>query len=167
MQKIFQQTMAALKIWPERKQWSAALRVAIPALAIIAALGFLAEWLIWAPVTDVPALLTTAVILFFVPALVEEIVFRGVLLSWLIQLTPRWGAWLSTLLFVVWHPLQALAIGPPWADIFLHPTFWGAMLVLGVILAHVRIVSRSLWPTILIHWFAVLIWKSLLGGPFY
>ncbi len=145
----------------------AALRLAIPALVMVAALGFLAEWLVWNPVTNIMSLLVTAAFLFFVPALLEELVFRGVLLSWLTQLTPRWGAWLSTLLFVAWHPLQALTIGPPWADMFLHPTFWIATLILGIILAHIRIVSRSLWPVILIHWFAVLIWKSLLGGPFY
>jgi len=167
VQLAFQQMSAAIKTWPERKQWAAALRLAVPALVIIAALGILSGWLIWAPVTDIPALLMTAALLFFVPVLVEELVFRGVFLSWLTQLTPRWGAWLSTLLFVAWHPLQALAIGPPWAHIFLQPTFWVATLILGIILAHIRIVSRSLWPVILIHWFAVLIWKSLLGGPFY
>ncbi len=157
----------ALKSWPDATQWIAALRLAVPALAIVAALGFLAEWFVWSPVTDMTALLFTAGILFFVPALLEELVFRGVLLSWLTQLTPRWGAWLSTLLFVAWHPLQALTVGPPWADMFLRPSFWIATLILGIILSHIRIRSQSLWPVILIHWFAVLIWKSLLGGPFY
>lgn len=167
MKIAFQQTVTALKTWPDIKQWMMALRLAIPALAMVAALGFLAEWLVWSPVTDFTTLLVTAAFLFFVPALLEELVFRGVLLSWLTQLTPRWGAWLSTLLFVAWHPVQTLTLGPPWADMFLHPTFWIATLILGIILAHIRIVSRSLWPVILIHWFAVLIWKSLLGGPFY
>lgn len=143
------------------------MRLAVPSLAVIALLGFLAEWLAWAPVTDMTSLLVTAVVLFFVPAFFEELVFRGVLLSWLIQLTPRWGAWLSTLLFVAWHPLQALTMGPPWADLFLRPSFWIVTLILGIILSHIRIRSQSLWPVILIHWFAVLIWKSLLGGPFY
>ena len=172
MQIALQQVIAALKTWPDGKQWISAIRLAVPAVAIIAALGFLAGWLVWAPVTDIPHLLVVAALMFLVPALVEETVFRGVLLSWLTRLTPRWGAWLSTLLFVVVHPLlalilQALSIGPPWTDIFLHPTFWIATLILGIILAHIRIVSRSLWPVILIHWFAVLIWKTLLGGPFY
>jgi predicted Abi (CAAX) family protease len=163
----FQQTWAALKAWPEAKQWIAAVRLAVPSLAVIALLGFLAEWLVWNPVTDMTSLLVTAIVLFFVPAFFEELVFRGVLLSWLTQLTPRWGAWLSTLLFVAWHPLQALTMGPPWADLFLRPSFWIVTLILGIILSHIRIRSQSLWPVILIHWFAVLIWKSLLGGPFY
>ncbi len=167
MHLIFQQTLGALKTWPDSRHWFAALRLAVPALAIMAALGFLAGWLVWSPVTDIMTLLVAAAFLFFVPALLEELLFRGALLSWLTRLTPRWGAWLSTLLFVAWHPLQALTIGPPWADMFLQPTFWIATLIMGIILSHIRIVSRSLWPVILIHWFAVLIWKSLLGGPFY
>tara|TARA_R110000772_G_scaffold57351_2_gene129924 strand:+ start:239 stop:742 length:504 start_codon:yes stop_codon:yes gene_type:complete len=167
VQIAFRQTRTALQTWPDVKQWIGALRLAVPALAMIALMGFLAQWLVWSPVTDISALLISAAFLFFVPALLEELVFRGVLLSWLTRLTPRWGAWLSTLLFVAWHPVQALTIGPAWAEIFLHPTFWIATLILGIILAHIRIVSRSLWPVILIHWFAVLIWKSLLGGPFY
>ncbi len=167
MKIAFRQTWTGLKIWPDGKKWIAAARLAIPSLAVIALIGFLAQWLVWSPVTDITVLLLSAAFLFFVPALLEEIIFRGVLLSWLTQFTPRWGAWLSTLLFVAWHPLQALTIGPPWADMFLHPTFWVATLILGIILSHIRIVSRSLWPVILIHWFAVLIWKSLLGGPFY
>lgn len=159
-----QQTIAALKNWPERKQWIAALRLAIPSLLIIAGLGFLSGWLVWAPAEFNAELLLAAALLFFVPALLEEIIFRGVLLSWLTQVTARWGAWLSTLLFVAWHPLQALTIGPPWTTMFLHPAFWAATLILGIILAHIRIVSRSLWPVILIHWLTVLIWKVLLGG---
>ncbi|HEY9090938.1 type II CAAX prenyl endopeptidase Rce1 family protein [Parasphingorhabdus sp.] len=167
MQIALQQTLAALKNLPERKQWIAAVRLAIPVLVVIAGLGFLSGWLVWAPVDINAKLLVAAAMLFFVPALIEEVIFRGVLLSWLTQLTPRWGAWLSTLLFVAWQPLQALTIGPPWANMFLHPAFWVAILILGIILAHIRIVSRSLWPVVVIHWFAVLIWKSLLGAPFY
>lgn len=167
MRIALQQTLLALRTWPDAGQWLSALRIAVPALLMVAGLGLLGEWLVWNPVTDGGVLLVAAAFLFFVPALLEEIFFRGLLLSWLIQLTPRWGAWLSTLSFVLWHPLQALTLGPPWADMFLHPTFWIATLILGVILSHIRIKSQSLWPVILIHWFAVLIWKSLLGGPFY
>ncbi len=163
----FRQTLTALKTWPDAAQWIAAVRLAIPSLLVIALLGFLAGWLVWSPVRDVSILLGAAIFLFFVPAMIEELIFRGVLLSWFVQLTPRWGAWLSTLLFVAWHPLQAWTFGPPWADMFLRPSFWIATLILGIILSHIRIRSQSLWPVMLIHWIAVLIWKSLLGGPFY
>ncbi|MEH6757261.1 MAG: CPBP family glutamic-type intramembrane protease [Parasphingorhabdus sp.] len=167
MHIAFRQTYAALKTWPDPQQWIAALRLAVPVLAVSVLVGILAQWLVWSPVADVPALLMVAIFLFFVPALLAELVFRGVLLSWLIQLSPRWGAWLSTILFVIYYPLQALILGPPWADIFLYPSFWFVTLMLGIILSHIRIKSQSLWPVVLIHWFAVLIWKSLLGGPFY
>lgn len=161
------ETVTALKIWPEARHWRTSLSVGLPALALVAGLGLLGGWLSWAPVTDGKAMAIAVVLLFFLPAFVEEFFFRGVLLSWLAARWNRWAAWISTLLFVLWHPLQALTIGPPWAELFLAPTFWIATLIWGVVLSHIRIVTKSLWPVILTHWIAVVIWKSLLGGPFY
>ena len=166
-ERSVRETVSAIKYWPDGSQWIAALKVAVAAFAIMAAIGLLSGWLIWSPITDVSNLAKTALILFFVPAFLEEFIFRGLLMSWLAQLWPRWAAWISTLLFVAWHPFQAVTFGPPWADIFLSPSFIFATFILGIILSHIRIKSQSLWPVIIIHWFAVVIWKSLLGGPFY
>ncbi|VAV92034.1 hypothetical protein MNBD_ALPHA04-1473 [hydrothermal vent metagenome] len=154
-----------MKIWPDMGQWRSAFAVALPALLIVAVLGFLGGWLSWDPVENIVPAIKLALILFIVPALLEELVFRGILLAWLARLTPRWAAWISTVLFVLWHPLQAVTIAPPWSAIFLQPTFLLAMLIFGVILSHIRIVTKSLWPVIIIHWIAVLVWKLLLGGP--
>ncbi len=165
--RAVRETISGLKNWPDVSQWIAALKVAVPALAIIAAIGFLSGWLQWSPITDWAGLVKIALILFLIPALAEEFVFRGLLLSWLAARWARWAAWISTVLFVLWHPFQALTIGSPSAEIFLHPSFWLATLIFGIILSHIRIRSQSLWPVIFIHWFAVVIWKTLLGGSFY
>lgn len=141
--------------------------IILPAVAIIALSGYLGSWLHFDPVTDLPSALIAAVILFLVPALVEELVFRGILLSWFATFSQRLGNWLSISLFVLWHPFQALAFGPPWSAIFLQPSFLFATFILGIVLTHIRIVSQSLWPVILIHWLLVAVWKLLFGGPFY
>ncbi len=141
--------------------------IGLPAGAIIALAGFFGGWLAFDPVGDIPAALIAGIFLFFVPVFIEELVFRGVLLSWLATFSQRWGSWLSAFLFMLWHPLQALTFGPPWAAIFLQPSFLFATFILGIILTHIRIVTQSLWPVIAIHWTLVLAWKLFFGGPFY
>lgn len=163
---IIRETMSALKKWPDTNHWVEAVKISVPALLIIALLGYFGGWVSWNPMTDWQALLPTLIVLFFLPAFFEELFFRGLLLSWLATRSKRWAAWIATIVFVLWHPLQAFTIGPAWSAMFLHPTFWLSTLILGIILAHIRIKSQSLWPPILVHWFVVIIWKSLLGGSF-
>ena len=161
------QTWRALKVWPDAKRWQSALAIALPGAAIIALSGYLGSWLYYNPVGEFRTALIAAAILFFIPALAEELVFRGLLLSWFARFSQRLGNWLSIGLFVLWHPLQALTLGPPWSAIFLQPSFLFATFILAIVLTHIRIKSQSLWPVILIHWLLVLVWKLLFGGPFY
>lgn len=135
----FARTLAALRRWPDSRQW---LRAA-------------------------PVLAATAAIAFVLPAFAEEIVFRGLLMPVPGIASMRLGMWLSIVLFVLWHPLQAWIFGPPWAGLFLAPAFLAAVLVLAIGLTHVRIVTGSLWPAILGHWLLIVVWKLLFGGPFY
>jgi predicted Abi (CAAX) family protease len=161
------QTWRALKVWPAAGRWKAALGLALPAVLIIALSGYLGGWLRLDPVVDLPSALIAAIILFFIPALAEELVFRSILLSWFASFSQRLGNWLSIGLYVLWHPLQALTFGPPWSAIFLQPSFLFATFILGIILTHIRIVSQSLWPVIAIHWLLVVVWKLMFAGPFY
>ena len=161
------QTRRALGTWPDRKSWKAALALAAPATAIIALSGYLGGWLHLATMASLPSALLAAFILFFVPALAEELAFRGVLLSWFASLSQRVGNWLSIALYVLWHPVQALAFGQPWSAIYLQPSFLFATFILGIVLTHVRIRSQSLWPVIAIHWLLVVAWTLVLGGPYY
>jgi len=161
------QTWKALQVWPSAGRWKAVAGIALPATTIIALSGYLGGWLRFDPVSDLPSALIAACILFFVPALAEELVFRGILLSWFASFSQRLGNWLSIGLFVLWHPVQAFTFGPPWSAIFLEPSFLFATFILAIVLAHIRIVSQSLWPVILIHWLLVAFWKLLFGGPFY
>ncbi len=161
------QTWRALKVWPAAGRWKAALGIALPAVVIIALSGYLGGWLRFDPVVDLQSALMAAFILLLIPALAEELIFRGILLSWLATFSQRLGNWLSIGLYVLWHPLQALTFSLPWSAIFLQPSFLFATFILGIVLTHIRIVSQSLWPVIAIHWLLVLLWKLLFAGPFY
>ena len=70
---------------------------------------------------------------------------------------------LSTFLFVIWHPINAL-VNPVSAIFFYNPYFLAIVAFLGITCGTSYIYSRSLWVPILIHWITVLFWVFLLGG---
>jgi predicted Abi (CAAX) family protease len=110
-------------------------------------------------------LIRLALVALVAPALGEELLFRVLLL-------PRPGepasaktiAW-SVLLFVLWHPPQALLFGPEWGKVVLNAGFLAAVAVLGVALARLYLRTGSVWPCMLLHWTAVVGWKAFFGAP--
>lgn len=108
--------------------------------------------------------LILAILAFFIPALGEEFVFRGILL-------PRPTGWLQTLIssllsvavFVLWHPLQVW-LGLPLAQpVFTEPAFLILVAGLGVICSALTLRSGSLWPAVALHWLVVVGWKAGTG----
>lgn len=154
---------ALLKRWPDTRQWIIALAILALAAGPLYWLGTIGGFVTWQPRPLGPNDLAVAALLFVVPALGEEILFRGILIP-----NHRRALFvpLSIGLFMLWHPLQAWTIGPPWAGLFVAPTFLAATLILGAALAAIRLVTRSLWPAIIGHWLVVAAWKLALGGPF-
>lgn len=107
-------------------------------------------------------------LLFVFPSLFEEAFFRGVLIP---HNTKEKGyknivfyTLLSTLIFVLWHPLGALTINPAAREIFLNPSFLFIVFCLGLVCSLSYIYSKSLWWPIAIHWLTVLLWVLFLGG---
>ncbi len=140
--------------------WSLAVTViAITALLLLFQAAGLARW---SPVRDVATILSIAAMLFVAPALLEELLFRGVLL----KSESTLSAISSVAAFVAWHPLQAYTIGPPWSAQFLDPAFLAGVAILGIALTGLRLHTASLWPPIILHWLVVAGWKLLFGGPF-
>lgn len=76
------------------------------------------------------------------PAICEEFLFRGFVLSSLSRLKPAWAVILSSLLFGLMHVLtsQVLAV-----ERFLPSTF------MGILLGLLAVRTRSLWPGIVVH----------------
>jgi predicted Abi (CAAX) family protease len=114
---------------------------------------------------DLGALFRIAIIALVAPAVGEELLFRVLLLPPPGPLVPAWRIALSTGLFVLWHPPQALLFGPHWAAVVLNPGFLAAVAVLGIALCRLYTRTGSIWPCVLLHWAAVVAWKAFLGGP--
>jgi predicted Abi (CAAX) family protease len=96
---------------------------------------------------------------FVVPALGEELVFRG----WLRRGTPI-AAVISLLAYIVWHPAQVWLNLPFGRPEFLDPRFLSVVSCLGLACTLSRVRSGSIWPSVIIHWGIVVVWLALYGG---
>lgn len=97
---------------------------------------------------------------FFIPALGEELAFR----SWVPPRSPLLAV-ISLLLYLLWHPVQTLLHLPFGRPEFLDPGFMSLVAVLGLACTLSRIRSGSIWPAVVIHWGAVVVWRALFAGP--
>lgn len=163
---VARRVMLALRTWPDCAAWRRSGRELLWGLPLLAAVAIVGGLVHLAPIADAATVLPTLALLFFVPALGEELAFRAALLP----SPPGTGRPLRILaaiaLFVLWHPFQAVTIGPPWSALFLDPWFLAATAVLGTLLTRLYLATGSIWPAVLTHWAVVAAWKLLLGGPF-
>ncbi len=117
---------------------------------------------------DSPITPLLPILLFVFPSLLEEAFFRGVLIPRNILASGHVKATLSvaisTLVFVLWHPLNALAFNPTAVSLFLNPWFLVIVCAMGVTCGYSYVLSRSIWVPVIIHWAAVTVWVLFLGG---
>lgn len=104
----------------------------------------------------------------FMPALIEELLFRCLLIPhpqegvwWLTQ--AAWSGF-SLLIFVLYHPLNARTFYKAGNPTFFHPTFLGLAALLGIACTATYRFTGSIWPGTIIHWIVVVIWLLFLGG---
>ncbi len=120
------------------------------------------------PSDAVGTLLAYAFVSFLFPATAEELVFRGLLLPRRDEsVSPRSRALALAValgLFVAWHPLNAWLFLPWTRPLFFRVDFLVVAGLLGIGATYLHQTSRSLWPAILFHWIAVVVWKLVLGG---
>jgi predicted Abi (CAAX) family protease len=106
--------------------------------------------------------------LFFLPALVEEFLFRLLLIPHPIETAifvdiMRWSI-ISLAAFIVYHPLNALTFYPAGK-----PTFWDWRFLtlaglLGAVCSIAYYTTGSIWSPVLIHWIVVVSWIKIFGG---
>lgn len=104
---------------------------------------------------------------FFAPALIEEIVFRVLLLpqpTQNLQQLPLTAVIVNLLIFTLYHPLNALTFFPSGSKTFLDRTFLSLAALLGTICIVAYWLSSSLWLPVIIHWIVVITWLVGLGG---
>lgn len=105
---------------------------------------------------------------FVTPAVTEELFFRVLFLPQSAETIAVSGLWLwgciSWVLFIVYHPLNALSFFPKGRKTFFDIIFLLLAALLGLICSLAYIQSGSLWTPVAIHWLVVVVWLLLLGG---
>lgn len=102
------------------------------------------------------------------PCFLEEGFFRGLLIPRSV-LDQSFGKkataiLISAVLFVLWHPLNALIFTVIARPFFYNFYFLAIVFILGLACGIGYVVSRSLWIPIIIHWLTVVTWVLFLGG---
>ena len=161
--KLIARLWRALTHWPDGTGWRFALLVGLVTLAPIAVIGWAGG--LFQPRADTTGLPLRLVSAFFVPALGEEALFRGVLVpdrSETARPLPALAP--STAIFTAWHVAETLVLKHA-APVFLRLDFLACAAILGAGCAVMRWRTGSLWPAVVLHWSAVVVWQTWLGGP--
>jgi len=113
--------------------------------------------------------LRTVLLPFLTPALLEEGLFRGLLLPHPATSGPtraRRAAWWagSLVVYVAAHPLVAALLRPAARGVFDAPDFLVAAALLGATATALYQRTGSLWPGVLLHGAVVATWLSLGGA---
>ncbi len=153
---------------PGADAWLGCLLLFIVYGAIALPVGFQTGLLKREQVTSWTTILITIGVTLVFPSLVEEIIFRALLLPHpsehqSLGAIALWSG-VSLVLFILAHPLNAL-----WVMTSRRATFWDESFLtlaglLGVVCTLTYLQSGSLWLPVLLHWVVVVIWLLALGG---
>ena len=159
----------ALTTAPDSRTWFACALVYVAFLLAAGPIG-LASGLLrpTTPHLSVRDALVTGVLLLIQPALLEEIIFRGLLLPRDAQTMPRHRlaavAAMALAVYVASHPANAWLFRPGVLDVFASPVYLVLAALLGLACTIAYFISRSIWPPVAIHWLTVVTWIWFLGG---
>jgi predicted Abi (CAAX) family protease len=157
-----QRLRRSLTTLPDARGWALCGLVAVIVGSLMAAIGFSTG--LYALTPTAPGLPSRLLVVLFVPALGEEIPFRGLLVPGRDEARKPWAAIaISTALYVAWHPLETLTFLPT-ATMFLRPDFLACTAILGLGCALMRWRTGSLWPAVILHGGFVVVWQTWLGG---
>lgn len=161
--------LAALTTIPDRRTWGTCAIAYLIFLIVAIPLGLLTGLVHpSAPAIPTVQIITTAVVLFVHPAFVEELVFRVLLLPRNAAAVSRGRlvtlVVVSLTLYVASHPLNAILFRPQARVVFESPAYLALAALLGATCTVAYFVSRSIWPSVVIHWLTVVVWLFALGG---
>lgn len=155
--------LSSLRTLPSPRGWAFCVAVSLVTLAAMAAIGFSTGLYRLTPAE--PGLPLRMLTVLFVPALGEEIPFRGLLTPGPGESRRPWlETGLATGLYVLWHVVEALTFLPGAAAVFLRPDFLTCCAVLGLSCAIMKRRTGSVWPAVALHWALVVVWQTWLGG---
>jgi predicted Abi (CAAX) family protease len=120
------------------------------------------------PHTTAAQLLGAALMVLVHPALVEEFIFRVLLLPRDLKAVPPGRALamaaFALATYVASHPISAMLFRPQALHVFSSPAYLTLAALLGATCTAAYWISRSIWPPVLIHWLSVVLWLWFLGG---
>jgi len=153
----------SLRTLPSARGWLFCAAVSAITLTTMALIGFATGLYHLTPTQ--PDLPLRMLVVFFIPALGEEIPFRGLLTPGPNE-SKRPGLEIaaSTALYTLWHAFEAVTFLKSAAGVFLRPDFLLCCAVLGLGCAITRRVTGSIWPAVILHWALVVVWQTWLGG---
>jgi predicted Abi (CAAX) family protease len=160
---IYHRLLTSLTTLPSPRGWAFCLAVSVATLALMMLIGFVTGLYHLTPAQ--PGLALRMLVVILVPALGEEIPFRGLLTPGPGESSrPRLEIAVSTGLYTGWHVFEAVTFLKSAATVFLRPDFLLCCAVLGLGCAVMKRKTGSLWPAVILHWALVVVWQTWLGG---
>jgi predicted Abi (CAAX) family protease len=166
----FSRLIESLKL-PGLREWAITIALLILYGLIAAPIGFQQQFLqLTIPFAGLSRwqAIGVALKLLWLPAIAEEFVFRVLLIPHPTEgadlLTTGLWAIVSLVLFVLYHPLNAITFYHPGYPTFFRTVFLSLAALLGIICTAAYLLTGSLWAIAFIHWVVVLVWLQLLGG---
>lgn len=154
----------AVTAWPDARGWAFTAVVGAASLAAMAAIGF-SSGLYGLHPARTKGLALRLITVLIAPAIGEEAFFRGLLIPDRTETARPWAALaVVTGVFTAWHVVEAktfLRVADP---MFLRPSFLACAASLGLGCGVIRWRTGSLWPAVAVHWLAVTVWQTWLGG---
>lgn len=165
----FKDLLAAVVTLPSTRQWWYCLIVYGVFIVCVLPIGLLSGFLsLKIAVLSPTECLFLIVYLLLRPALVEELIFRALLLPRDPASVERGRLVLisivALIVFVASHPLNGWLLRPVAFALFTDPVFLSCAALLGISCTLAYYISKSLWPPVVIHWVTVAVWILLLGG---
>jgi uncharacterized protein len=149
---------------PKSRDWLEFAAVAAIVAGVAVPLGLKTGLLHYEP-RPAKTIAMAALIVIFIPALGEELPFRGLMIPDRSEAKRAiWPIVISTALFTCWHVVETLW-QPKERALFTRPDFLAWAAWLGVWCAILRRRSGSVWPGVILHWATVVGWIGWFGGP--
>jgi predicted Abi (CAAX) family protease len=168
-----------VRIWagivtlPDLSGWLLSLGLVVSYAIVALAIGFRSGFLTFAPVMLNSSRrlwknIRAGIYLFLMPALVEEIGFRLLLIPHPIETAISSDIYLwsivSLCLFILYHPFNALMFYKLGDPTFMDWRFLTLTGLLGGVCTIAYLATGSIWSPVLIHWIVVGSWLKFFGG---
>lgn len=168
--KILHRLKKAISTIPDSRFWLNNVLVLLGVYTIISLpfglySGFLKFGFVELPIGEILKILA---ICLFTPAITEEIFFRVFFLPHVtedVSQTTKWlWGFISLVIFIIYHPLNALTAYPAGFPTFMNLAFLFMAAILGIVCTIAYLQSGSLWTSVVMHWIIVVVWLIFFGG---